>query len=30
MDIYDVYVGEYYAILIGAEIHKVIYHSVYN
>ncbi|CAD8187306.1 unnamed protein product [Paramecium octaurelia] len=30
MDIYDVWVGEHFAILIGAEIHRVIYHSVYN
>ncbi|CAD8095119.1 unnamed protein product [Paramecium primaurelia] len=30
MDIYDVWVGEHFAILIGAEIHRVIYHSIYN
>jgi len=30
MEIYDVYVGEYYAILIGSEVHRVIYHSIYN
>lgn len=30
MDIYDVWVGEHFAILIGAEIHRVIYHSVYK
>ncbi|CAD8070580.1 unnamed protein product [Paramecium sonneborni] len=30
MDIFDVYMGEHYAILIGQEIHRVIYHSIYN
>ena len=30
MDIFDVWVGEHIAILIGSEVHRVIYHSVYN
>ncbi|CAD8120159.1 unnamed protein product [Paramecium sonneborni] len=30
MEIYDVWVGEHVAILIGEENHRVIYHSVYN
>lgn len=30
MDIYDVYVGKFYAILIGSDIHRVIYHSTYH
>ena len=30
MDIFDVWVGEHFAILIGSEVHRVIYHSVYN
>lgn len=29
-EVFDVYVGEYYAILIGARYHRVIYHSIYN
>lgn len=30
MDIFDVWVGEHVAILIGSEVHRVIYHSVFN
>lgn len=30
MEIFDVYVSEHYAVLIGSETHKIIYHSIYN
>lgn len=30
MEIFDVYVGEYYALFIGDEVHRIIYHSIYN
>lgn len=30
MDIFDVWVGEHFAILIGSDVHRVIYHSIFN